>query len=262
MIVKFKMWSLFHYFMITFPFILAFLLYFLAKDKSEKDKRNVGIALSIIMIAILIMRNVYIWIKMGSLNPEVFPFQVCHFANFIFLLTALSKNRVWGTVAWCLNFPAGLVSVIFADGLENYSTMINLQAMAYIAGHMLIVTAGIYMLLVGMIKINWQSMKKMYALVSLGYFLSVPINGWFNILFAHTSKNSNYFYTFKPQGGTPLESMFNLGENYTVGGITFNPMYLLTLALVGAVVLLAMYGLYRLSTGFFLENRRQRYIYR
>src|SRR5690554_5178814 len=120
MIVKFKMWSLFHYFMITFPFILAFLLYFLAKDKSEKDKRNVGIALSIIMIAILIMRNVFIWIKMGSLNPEVLPLQVCHFANFHFLLPALSEDGVCGTVALCLHFPAGLVSGVFADGLENY----------------------------------------------------------------------------------------------------------------------------------------------
>src|SRR5690554_6860387 len=249
MIVKFKMWSLFHYFMITFPFILAFLLYFLAKDKSEKDKRNVGIALSIIMIAILIMRNVYIWIKMGSLNPEVFPFQVCHFANFIFLLTALSKNRVWGTIAWCLNFPAGLVSVIFADGLENnYATMINTQAIAYIAGHMLIVTAGLYMLLTGLIEINWKSMRKMFLVVGSGYFLSVLINSWFNHqLFAHTNMTANYFYTYKPEVGTPLEMMFNLGKTYTAYGIRFNPVYLGLLALVGLIVFLAMYGIYLLK---------------
>jgi len=246
-IVEFKMWSTFHYFMMIFPFVLAVVLYSLVKDKPEKTKRTVGIILSILMIGILITRNVYIWTREGTLNPEVIPFQVCHFANFMFLVAVLSRNKVWGTIAWCLNFPAGLVSVIFADGLEsNYSTMIDIQAIAYIAGHMLIVTAGIYMLLTGIIQINWKSMKKMYALVACGYIGSVLINSWFNKVFAHTGMDANYFYTYKPEAGTPLEAMFDLGQSYTVLGVTFNPIYLLLLALVGAILLLIMYGIYKI----------------
>lgn len=248
MIVQFKMWSLFHYFMMVFPFILAVILYYSAKDKPQKTKKAIGLVLSLILIAILVTRNIYIWTNKGTLNPEVIPFQVCHFANFIFLIAVLSKNKVWGAIAWCLNFPAGLVSVIFADGLaDNYATMINIQAIAYIAGHMLIVTTGIYMLLIGTIQISWKSMKQMFGLVGGGYLLSVLINYWFNKVFAHTQIPANYFYTFKPEAGTPLEAMFNLGENYTFLGITFNPIYLLLLGISGGIILMAMYGIYRIQ---------------
>lgn len=249
MIVEFKMWSPFHYFMIIFPFLLALFLYYGVRNRSEKAQRRVSLILSIVMILILIVRNTFIWSARGFFNPEVIPFQVCHFANFIFLIASLSKNKVWGTIAWCLNFPAGLVSVIFADGLENnYATMINTQAIAYIAGHMLIVTAGLYMLLTGLIEINWKSMRKMFLVVGSGYFLSVLINSWFNHqLFAHTNMTANYFYTYKPEAGTPLEMMFNLGKTYTAYGIRFNPVYLGLLALVGLIVFLAMYGIYLLK---------------
>lgn len=244
MIVEFKMWTVFHYFMMIFPFVLAVILYCFVKEKPVGTKKTVGLILSVIMIGILIMRNVYIWTEEGVLNPEVIPFQVCHFANFMFLIAVLSKNKVWGTIAWCLNFPAGLVSVIFADGLERYPTMINIQAIAYIAGHMLIVTAGIYLLLAGLISINWQSMKKMFLYVGCGYVFSVLVNSWFNTIFAHTEIDANYFYSFKPEAGTPLEAMFNLGGNFTVLGVTFNPVYLLLLGIVGGILLLAMYGIY------------------
>ena len=246
MIVEFEMWTPFHYFMIYFPFVLTAILYYLFRSKSDQVKNNVGIALSVIMIGILIMRNVYIWVDEGALNPEVIPFQVCHFASFVFLLTALSKNKVWGTIAWCLNLPAGFVSVVFANGLVEYPTLLNIQAIAYIAGHMLIVTTGLYMFLVGSISINWKSMKKAYLWGTAGFALSVLINNWFNRLFDHTGVPSNYFYSLTPESGTPLEAMFDLGKSYTILNITFNPVYLLMLGIVGAVLVMAMYGVYHL----------------
>lgn len=246
MAIEFDMWSPFHYFMIIFPFILALFLFYLVKDKPEQTKRNFALALSIIMIAILIMRNVYIWYDHGVFNPEVIPLQICHFASFILLMAAISKDKVWGTIFWCLNFPAGIVSVVFADGLEKYPSMINIQAFAYISGHMLIVTAGLFLLLAGLVKINWASMKKMYVFVGISYVLSVLVNSWFNYLFSHTDVDSNYFYTFKPELGTPLEDMFNLGSTYITMGITYNPVYLVLLAIVGGFILTVMYGLYRI----------------
>lgn len=238
------MWTPLHYAMMVFPFVLAGVLHYFVRNKPFNTKRNMGLALSVLMIIILIVRNAYIWIDKGALNPEVFPFQVCHFASFVFLLAVLSKDQLWGTMGWCLNFPAGLVSVVFADGLENYSTLVHTQAIAYVLGHMLIVTTGLYLLTTGFIRISWQSLKRMYFWAGAGYFLSVFVNNLFNNLFAHTGVDSNYFYSFKPEAGTPLEAMFDMGASYTVAGITFNPVYLLLLAVVGTVVLGTMYGFF------------------
>ncbi len=251
--MQFEMWSPFHYAMIVFPFLLAVVLHYSVRNRSFAVRRNMGLTLSVVMIIILMVRNTYIWINEGALNPEIFPFQVCHFASFVYLLAVLSRDKLWGTMGWCLNFPAGLVSVVFADGLMNYETLVHTQAITYILGHMLIVTTGLYLLTAGFVSINWQSMKRMYFWTGTGYVLSVFINNLFNYLFARTGVDSNYFYSFKPEAGTPLEAMFNLGSSYTVAGITFNPVYLLLLAVVGACVLGVMYGVFvaakKLSSG-------------
>lgn len=242
----FQMWSPFHYFMIIFSFVFPILLFFIFKNREEKIQRRVSLGLALLMIGILIIRNVYIYVKHGELNPEVIPFQVCHFANFIFLLAIVSKNRVWSTIAWCLNFPAGLVSIVFADGLQKYETMLNIQAIAYIAGHMLIVILGLYMLLMGQLKISFKELRMSYLYVGVGFFLSILINSYFNHLFAKTEMDANYFYTYKPENGTPLESMFSIGKNIEIGLITFNPIYILLLAFLGFIVMAIMYGIARL----------------
>lgn len=244
--LAFKMWSPFHYFMMIFPFVLTALLYIFVRNQRNIVKRRVGITLAIIMLITLVVRNVYFFLEHG-MNPEVVPFQVCHFANIILLLAIVAKNKVWGTIGWCLNFPAGLVSVVFADGLVKHETLLHVHPIAYIVGHMLIVTLSLYLLLVGIIQINGKSLRQMYLFVAIGYLLSVPVNSWFTKLFARSELDSNYFYTFKPEAGTPLEDMFNLGESYTLVGVTFNPIYLLVLAAVGAVLLYVMYGLYKFA---------------
>ena len=239
MSAQFEMWSYFHYFMIIFPFVLAIILYFFSKEKEFSVQRKIALVLGIILVIILFIRQVYIFNTEGGLNPEVFPFQVCHFANFLMLIVAINKNyRVIGAIAWCLNFPAGLLSVIFADGLENYSNLFNPQALAYISGHMLIVTAGLYLLMIKMIKINKRTLFKMYKVVGLLYLLSVLVNNWFVDIF---NEKANYFYTYTPEKGTPLEPLFNLGSNINFLGITFNPIYLMSLAAIGVIFMYIMY---------------------
>ncbi|MFW6009389.1 MAG: hypothetical protein ACOCP8_09020, partial [archaeon] len=236
---KFEMWSYFHYFMMIFPFVLAIILYGLTRNKEFYLQRNIALLMGIILVIILLIRQVYIFNTEGGFNPEVFPFQVCHFANFILLVVAINyKYRVIGAMAWCLNFPAGLSSVIFADGLENYANLLNPQALAYITGHMLIVAMGLYLLLIKMIKIKLKTLFKMYKVVGLLYILSVLVNNWFIDIF---NDKSNYFYTYTPEKGTPLEILFNLGSNINVLGITFNPIYLIALAAVGAIFMFIMY---------------------
>lgn len=146
-----------------------------------------------------------------------------------------------GAIAWCLNFPAGLVSIIFADGLENYSNVLNIQGVAYIAGHMLIVAMGLYLLLTKMIQIEGRTLLKSYKILVPLYFLSVIVNNWFVKIFG---EESNYFYTYAPESGTPLEDLYNLGSNINVLGITFNPVYLISLAILGALGMYLMYPNY------------------
>lgn len=238
MTVKFEMWSYFHYFMIIFPFVLVIILYLYSKEKEFSIKRKIALVIGIILVIILFLRQIYIFNQEG-LNPEVFPFQVCHFANFLMLMVAINhRYRVIGAIVWCLNFPAGLVSVIFADGLKNYANILNPQALAYISGHMLIVTMGLYLLMVKMIKIKLKTLFKMYKVIGLLYLLSVLINNWFVDIF---NEKSNYFYTYTPEQGTPLETLFNLGSNINLLGITFNPIYLISLAAVGVIFMFLMF---------------------
>lgn len=248
MINKFEMWSLFHYLMIIFPFVLAIGLYYLFRNKSKHTQQLVSVILSTVMVTVFIMRAIHVTNKYGGINPEVFPFQICHFANFIFLFAALSKRKIWGSIGWVLNFPAGLVSVIFADGLVNYPTLIEVQAFAYVVGHMLIVTTGLYMLLIRQIEINHQTLKQTIGFVGVMFVSSVIINNVFNVWFKEVGVASNYFYSLTPEKGTPLEWMFNFGKNVTVLNMTFNPIYLILLAIVGLVVMLFMYGLYQLRS--------------
>ncbi|GAB2319974.1 hypothetical protein IRB23SM22_22350 [Alkalibacterium sp. s-m-22] len=240
---QFEMWSTFHYFMMIFPFVLAIFLYKMTQEKSLAVKRRVAIMLGIILVLILTTRQIYIFNNEG-LGPEVFPFQVCHFANILLLIVAINPNlRVTAAIAWCLNFPAGLVSIIFADGLESYSNVLNTQGLAYISGHMLIVTMGLYLLLTRMIQVDWRALIKAYKVLAMLYLLSVIVNNWFVAIF---DEQSNYFYSYVPEAGTPLEDLYNLGSTIEVFGLTFNPAYLLSLAVVGAAVMFLMYLLAKL----------------
>ncbi|HEY8365141.1 MAG TPA: hypothetical protein VIK84_06175 [Haloplasmataceae bacterium] len=237
----FTMWSTLHYFMMFSPFIIALILYILFRHKSDKTKQIVAIILSVLMVIILLMRSIYMIYTRRALNPEAIPFQVCHMANFMMLFASLKKAKVIGAIAWCLNFPSALVSLIFADSLTNYQNILNIQGIAYIAGHILIVAGGLYMLLVRIIEIDKKALKQMYIIVGIMFILSVFINSWFNHIFAFTNTDANYFYSFKPEGGTPLEMFYKLGKTYEVLGITFNPIYLLLLAIFGLVIMYVFY---------------------
>lgn len=246
----FDMWSIFHYFMMVFPFVLTVLLYYLYKNKDEKKQKNVALILSILMVLILIARSIFMIDRKGGLNPEAIPFQVCHFANFMMLLASFKKWKTVGAIAWCLNFPAALVSLIFANSLTHYDNILNIQGLAYISGHMLIVAGGLYMLLIGIIQIDKHAFKNMYKTIGIMYLISIVINNWFNHIFAKTDTDANYFYSFKPEEGTPLQTFFDLGKTYHVIGMSVNPIYLLSVALLGSVIVFIFYLIYRFKSSY------------
>jgi len=65
-----------------------------------------------------------------------------------------------------------------------------------------------------------------------------------NNLLSLININSNYFYTLRPENGTPLEIFFNLGKTYSFGFFEINFIYLILTSLLGVFVVIVFYLLY------------------
>ncbi|MGI5846394.1 MAG: hypothetical protein ACOX7D_04420, partial [Alphaproteobacteria bacterium] len=57
---------------------------------------------------------------------------------------------------------------------------------------------------------------------------------------------ANYFYSYRPEGGTPLEWFFNWGKETTLLGMEINIIYIALSALLGIVVLFLFKKIYEL----------------
>ncbi len=233
--MTFTMWSFGHYLFLASPFILLVILQYVSKNFSYEQKRKVGLILSYIMITLLILRNIEIWYHGRSWTPEYFPFQVCHFANFVLLYAFLKESKVAFSLAFNLNLLAAFLSIVFADGLAHYSTILNFRGLAYIAGHALIVTTTLYAFINGFIVLKLKDyMNTLYAVLVL-YVLSVPLN---NMWIWIRNKPANYFYSLTYEGGTPLESLYYLngGKVSTILGLEVNVSYFFAMILVGFTI--------------------------
>jgi uncharacterized membrane protein YwaF len=218
-------------------------LYFVFRNKTYEEKRKIGVILSIIAIIILILRNIEIYVKNGYVpNEELIPLQICHFANFVLLFAFLKDNKVLFALAFCLNLPAAMMSIIFANGLENYSTLLNFRGMAYLWGHMLIVAMTLWAVASGFVKITKKTLGKTMMLMVFLYVIGLVINNIFNVLFGF---HANYFYTLKPENGTPLELFFNWGKMYIIGWFKINPIYMILTSLLGGIIVFGFYGMYK-----------------
>ena len=237
--MKFHLWSFLHYFMMISPFIIAYILYITTKNKSESYKQNIGIILSVVAVLLLVLRNIEIFVVGGyAFNMELVPLQICHFANFVLLFAYIKRNDTLFGLAFLFNLPLAYLSLVFADGLENYSTIINFRGQAYIWGHMLIVIITLYAYLTGFVKVDLKRYISVAKLVTFLYILSVFVN---NIFRLYLNAPSNYFYTEHPEKGTPLEFFFSLGKVSTIGSFEVNIMYMISLLLFGYFVIFIFY---------------------
>ncbi|MCK9235041.1 MAG: hypothetical protein WC225_04840 [Acholeplasmataceae bacterium] len=236
--MEFQMWSLFHYIFIISPFVVSVLLYFFTKNNSYEKNRKIGTILSIMCVVILILRNVEIYVVNGKINPELFPFQICHFANFVLLVAFWKDSKTMFITAFCFNLPAAMLSIVFANSLENYVTILNFRGFAYIAGHLLIVALTIWAYTMKFVDVRKKEVIKSAAFIFTLFILSIPINNLFNSLMPGFS--SNYFYTLVPEGGTPLEMFYNFGSEISFLGMKFNPIYIILTMIIGFVVYLLM----------------------
>lgn len=237
--MTFVMWSFWHYFFMLSPFIVLIPLYFYTKNKDTQTLKRIGIGLSTLAIIILLLRNIEIWIRNDfAFDIEMIPLQICHFANFVLLIAFITNKQSWFNFSLLLNLPAAYVSIIFANSLSNYSTIVSFRGFAYIFGHMLLVTIPLWFYLVGFVKLDMKQFIKTLQLVGIFYIVSIFINNLMYVLF---NQYSNYFYSLKPESGTPLEIFYSLGSDIYIGTFKFNPIYLLLTGIFGLIVMLLLY---------------------
>lgn len=233
--MTFTMWSFLHYAFIFSPFVFALILFAFTRKSNEKVKRLTGIVFSVIAVLLLVARNLEIYVGGGyRIQPEIIPLQICHFANFILLFAFLFRNQTLFSVAFCFNLPMAFLSILFANSLENYANIITWRGMAYIFGHMLIVALTLWAFQVKMIKIDKISFRNGIILILILFLISVPINNLFHRLMPDYT--SNYFYTFQPEGGTPLDLAFSFGKTTNILGMQVNIIYILTTAAFGSLL--------------------------
>lgn len=238
------MWSLGHFIMIVSPFILAILFYLLTKNKSLDFKRYFGIIISSVCIILLILRNLEILFQYKKIEPEIIPFQICHFANFVLLFAFLFRSKTLQIIAFCFNLPFAYLSILFANSLENYTTLLSLRAIAYIWGHILIVAVTLWAVCANVIRTDKKAYKYGIILILLMFIISIPINNLFMKLMP--GKTSKYFYSYLPESGTPLEIAYNFGKNINFLGMTVNPIYIFFIALFGILMFISLYGVLKL----------------
>lgn len=237
--MTFTMWSFGHILFIISPIIFTVVLHYSFKNKTQEEKRKIGMILSIIAILILVARNLEIWIRKDfGFDHEIVPLQVCHFANFVLLYAFWKKSDVAFSLSFTLNLLAAFLSILFADGLENYSSILNARGFAYIFGHIIIVVIILWAFLNDFIFIKFKTWIKTVITVEIMIVLSLLIN---NLMYVIYGKYSNYFYTEHPEGGTPLEWPWHWGNEFVYGTFKIHYVYIATLMIIFPLVTFILY---------------------
>lgn len=174
------------------------------------------------------------------LHFEIIPFQICHFANFALIYAYWKNDRTFFAFAFALNLPAAYASIIFANGLENYTTLLTYRGVAYIMGHMLIVSLTLFAYWNGFVKLSRRILANLFKRLVPLYIVAHFIN---NLFLAVLDQRANYFYTLDPEKGTPLEWFHDMGRTYTFGTFETNPFYMILTGLLAAGVILGLYAL-------------------
>ena len=79
--MQFTMWSFWHILYIISPFLIFAVIYLLIRNGTQTAKDILGYSLGGISVAILVVRNVDIFIGSGW-DLEVIPLQVCHIGRY------------------------------------------------------------------------------------------------------------------------------------------------------------------------------------
>ena len=235
--MKFEMWSFWHILYMISPFIIFAGIYYFIRNKSKKEKENLGMILGVISVLILVVRNIDIFIRSGW-DLEVIPLQVCHIGSLIAGLALITKRKWLISTAFCFNIIPAFLAMLFADALANYDTILKIRPQAYIWGHIFIIVCALYGVMVYLPKLAKKDL--VHALVFVGSMASIAIicNSAFR---ATLGWEPNYFYLYN-YDGTPLKFLYNIVPSSTYGWFTINWFYVISLLAFFVLVFISLFA--------------------
>ena len=234
--MKFEMWSFWHILYMISPFIIFAGIYFFIRNKSKKEKENLGIILGVISILTLVVRNVDIFIRDGW-DLEVIPLQVCHIGSLIAGLALITKKKWLISTAFCFNIIPAFLAMLIADALANYDTILKIRAQSYIWGHIFIIVCALYGVMVYLPKLTKKDLVKSLVFVGSMAIVAIICNSAFRAILGW---ESNYFYLYNYEG-TPLKFLYNIVPSSTYGWFTINLFYVISLLAFFVLVFIGMF---------------------
>ncbi len=239
--MPFDLWTWYHGLYIASPLVLAYALFRLTSRADYAEKRRLGLWLSSAAMVVLVVRNVTILLTEGF-HAQVVPLQVCHFANIVLWLAFYLRSDKLFALSFCLNLPAAFISLVFANALAAYPSFWMLLAQTYFWGHLLIVMIALWAVLAGMVTIDRRVFGQTVMLMAGLFVGAMVLNNVLKLI--PTLSEANYFYTVRPEEGTPLEWFYTLGVSGELGFFEYNVLYWTLTAMLGVVVVVLFYGLY------------------
>ncbi len=236
--MKFEVWSIWHYLYILSPFLLTVMLYLPVKKKSQRTKDNVAIALGIVNLLILLVRNVDIYLREGW-DLEIIPLQVCHIGNIVVGLALITKKKWLLLSGFCFHLIPAFAAIIFAESLANYDTILKIRPQTYIWGHLAIFVGAVYGLLVYKPKFTKKDVVTSATVLGTCMLTAIVCNSLFRELFGW---KPNYFYLFNASG-TPFGFIYNVFPPIKFGWFEINIFYTVALIAIFIIMYVAMYGL-------------------
>ncbi|MGM9858364.1 MAG: hypothetical protein ACI311_03845 [Bacilli bacterium] len=244
--MKFEMWSFGHILYILSPVIVMVALYFLLKNRSYKTKYIVGVVIGVLSLVVLITRNIDIFIRNGW-DPEILPLQVCHFGNIMVFIALVFRSKIATSIVWSLNLLCAFASLVYADALVGYSTILCIRAQAYIWGHLLIVVGALYAVIFKIVRIDLKSFFYGMGVVFCLLIPAIILNSYFNDVLGYSI---NYFYVYDSHG-VPFEFLY-IGERAHYGWFTINWFYTLSVIIIFSGL---MFGIYNIQKLFYLKDK-------
>ena len=234
--MKFEMWSVWHILYIVSPVLIFTAIYILTKNRSAKTKNILGYVLGGISVAILIVRNIDIYVRSGW-DLEVIPLQVCHIGSVVAGLALIFKNNWLKLTAFCFHLIPAFLAMLFADALEGYDTLLKIRPQTYIWGHIFIIVCALYGILIYRPKLEKKDLIHSLIFVGCMAVTAIVCNSLFRELLAW---EPNYFYLYDYKG-TPLKFLYNALPTSTYGWFAINWFYVLVLLAVFVGVFIGLY---------------------
>ena len=249
--MQFTMWSFGHIVYMLSPFFIFAAIYIFTRKSSQKTKDILGYVLGGISVAILIVRNVDIFLRDGW-DLEVIPLQVCHIGSVVAGLALLFKKKWLILTAFCFHLIPAFLAMLFADALTGYDTLLKIRPQTYIWGHIFIVVCALYGVLIHKPKLAKKDLLQSLIFVGCMAVTAIVCNSLFRELLAW---EPNYFYLYD-YTGTPLKFLYNALPTSVYGWFAINWFYVLVLLAVFVGAFIGLYFLAKLLIEKLSEKQR------